>query len=190
MVLCPLCLAAAFSWAVRLARDAWCFAAQVSHLIRSGTAGGLGSPGIAQGPWPRPALPGRLCVVVPCVPASGPSSGRALGRSPLWLRPPLGSGPVWAWVALLHVAWDGSLPVWAFWPAGSWACSFCSSGPIGLWCTGKVVFRQGVSPLGYAGVGMGKDPADGPVWRNQPLREPDCRRCEFRRSLARLTDRV
>ena len=39
MVPCPLCLAAAFSWAVRLARDAWCFAAQVSHLVRSGTAG-------------------------------------------------------------------------------------------------------------------------------------------------------
>ena len=39
MVPCPLCLAAAFSWAVRLDRDAWCFAAQVSHLVRSGTSG-------------------------------------------------------------------------------------------------------------------------------------------------------
>ena len=39
MVPCPLCLAAAFSLAVRLDRDAWCFAAQVSHLVRSGTAG-------------------------------------------------------------------------------------------------------------------------------------------------------
>ena len=45
-------------------------------------------------------------------------------------------------------------------------------------------------PLGYGGVGMGKAPADGPVWRNQSLREPDCQRCEFRRSLARLTDTV
>ena len=50
-----------------------------------------------------------------------------------------GSCPVWAWVALLQVAW-------AFSPAGSWACFFCSSGPIGLWCTGKVGFRHGASP--------------------------------------------
>ena len=39
MVLCPLCLTAAFSLAVRLDWDAWCFAVQVSHLVRSGTAG-------------------------------------------------------------------------------------------------------------------------------------------------------
>ena len=39
MVPCPLCLTAAFSLAVRLARYAWCFAAQVSHLARSRTAG-------------------------------------------------------------------------------------------------------------------------------------------------------
>ena len=36
----------------------------------------------------------------------------------------------------------------------------------------------------------GRLPRVAPGWKGQPLREPDCRRCEFRRSLARLTDRA
>ena len=39
MVLCRLCLPAAFSSAVRLARDAWCFKVQFSHLALFGTVG-------------------------------------------------------------------------------------------------------------------------------------------------------
>ena len=37
---------------------------------------------------------------------------------------------------------------WACSSSGPWACCFWSSGPIGLWCTRKVVLWHGVSPRG------------------------------------------
>ena len=46
----------------------------------------------------------------------------------------------------------------------------------------------GATGWGYAGVGMEEGSCGRAGWRTQLLRESDCRRGEFRRGLARLTD--
>ena len=48
----------------------------------------------------------------------------------------------------------------------------------------------GATGWGHAGVGMEERSRGRAGWRTQPLREPECQRGEFRRSLARLTGTV